>query len=160
MASTELDTRASSTTRRRRTRWAVALIAPLALLSACKPAAVVVGVVEDVGGIFGLGKNEVATPKFEIKNGITVQVVVKALDDQAGLPVTVHVRCSGGTELTQTVVLQKSGDLSLGQTTFTQGWPAGADCVVSQEIVQGVEVAKSTLTWVNGTLLRADFLNN
>jgi len=160
MASTDLAARTTNVARRRRQRLALLLLAPLAVLSACKPAAVVVGVVTDVGGLFGLGKNEVATPQFEIKNGITVQVVVKATDDQAGLPVVVRVRCSGGTELSQTVTLKQSGDLSLGQTTFTQGWPAGADCVVSQEVVQGVEVAKSTLTWVNSTLLRADFTNS
>ncbi|MCU1496467.1 MAG: hypothetical protein JWM47_420 [Acidimicrobiales bacterium] len=138
---------------------ALLLLVPLATLTACKPVAVVVDVVTDVGGIFGLGKNEVATPQFEIRNGITVQVVVKALDDQAGLPVVVRVRCAGGTELTQTVTLAESGDISLGQTTFTQGWPAGADCVVSQEIVKGVEVVSKTLTWLDSTRLRANFTN-
>ncbi len=166
MASTDLDVtidepKARPARRRRlgRGRWAVLLVAPALLLGACKPSTVVTTVIDTVGDVFGLGKNEIATPQFEITNGIKVQVVIKAPEGQAGVPVVVHVRCSGGTHASQTVTLQDSGDLSLGQTTFTQGWPAGADCLVSQEVVKGVEVASATVKWVNGALLQANFLN-
>jgi hypothetical protein len=141
--------------RRMATRVAALAFAPLLLLAACKPS----DIVTEVVGIFGMGKNEVATPQFEIKNGITVQVVVKAPEGEAGIPVTVHVRCSGGTHAAATVLLKDSGSVSLGQTSFQQGWPAGADCLVSQEIVKGVEIASSTIKWLSSTQLRADFLN-
>ena len=49
--------------------------------------------------------------------------------------------------------------ISLGDTTFEQGWPLGADCVVSQETVQNVEIVKATVTWLSDTLVQANFLN-
>ena len=83
----------------------------------------------------------------------------KAPKDQAGVPITVHVRCAGGTTAAATVTLHDSGDISIGDVTFDQGWPVGADCVVSQEIVQGVDIAQKTLTWLSSTNLQANFLN-
>jgi hypothetical protein len=157
--STTTDTATDAIVRRSRrrmaTRAAALAFAPLLLLAACKPS----DIVTEVVGIFGMGKNEVATPQFEIKNGITIQVVVKAPEGESGVPVTVHVRCAGGTHAQATFVLKDSGEVSLGQTSFDQGWPAGADCLVSQEIVQGVEIAQSTVQWVNSNLVRANFLN-
>ena len=138
--------------RRPRARVAVLLVAPIMLLSACN-------ILKPIEDLFGLGKNELATPQFQVGNGVQVQVVVSATQGQGGLPITVHVHCVGGTTASATFVLQSNGSLSLGQTTFNPTWPAGADCVVSQEIVKNVGVATTTLTWVNAHLLRASFLN-
>ena len=86
-------------------------------------------------------------------------MVIKASGGMGGIPIVVHVRCAGGTNASQTINLADSGNISLGQTTFDQGWPLGADCLVSQETVQGVQVASSAITWLNDTLVKADFLN-
>lgn len=136
-------------------RLAAIALVPVLALSACK----ITDVPNAIVGLFGMGKNEVATPQFEVTNGIKVQVVIKAPEGQAGTPVVIHVRCAGGSHASTTVTLKDSGSVSLGQTTFQEGWPAGTDCLVSQEVVQGVEVAKATLTWVSSNLLKADFLN-
>lgn len=149
--------------RRRLARLAVLLVLPAMLATACKPGKVIEDgfndTVDTIADAFGLGENEIATPAFEITNGITIQVVIKATDAQGGLPVVVHVRCAGGTGATQTVVLEDSGSISLGDTTFEQGWQLGADCVVSQETVQNVEIVKATVTWLSDTLVQANFLN-
>lgn len=131
------------------------VVVPLLLLAACKPS----DVISEITGLFGMGKNEVATPQFEITNGIKIQVVIKAPDGKAGIPVVVHVRCAGGTNASATVTLKDGGSVALGETTFDQGWPAGADCLVSQETVNGVSVAQSTIEKISSTLVRANFLN-
>ena len=146
---------ATTPTTRRAARLAAIALVPVLALSACK----ITDVPNAIVGLFGMGKNEVATPQFEVTNGIRVQVVVRAPEGSAGAPVVLHVRCAGGSHASTTVTLQDSGSISLGETTFQEGWPAGSDCLVSQEVVQGVEVAKATLTWVNSSLLKADFLN-
>lgn len=152
---------------KRRRRYAqlllLCLVTPTLLATACKPGRVIQDAVDDVVDevvdIIGLGDNEIATPEFEITNGIKIRVVIKATDAQGGLPVVVHVRCAGGTNASQTLVLEEAGSLSIGETTFNQGWPAGADCVVSQEIVQGVEVVRTGLQWLDSTVLEANFVN-
>ncbi len=139
------------------------LVIPALMATACKPGRVIQDavndVVDEVVDIIGLGENEIATPEFEITNGIKIRVVIKATDAQGGLPVVVHVRCAGGTNASQTLILEEAGSLSIGETTFNQGWPAGADCLVSQEIVQGVEVVRTGLQWLDGNVLEANFLN-
>jgi hypothetical protein len=152
---------------RRGTRAFALLAAPLLLLAtSCKVSdvtdpivEVLEPIVEPLEDLFGLGDGEIATPRFELVNGITIQVVIRLDDLSAGLPITVHLRCAGGTHASGTVVLKESGDISLGQTTFTPGWPAGTDCIVSQEIVQGVEIIDSTVEWLDGNDVRATFEN-
>lgn len=138
-----------------RARLPALLLLPVLLLSACK----ISDVTGTITGLFGMGSNEVATPQFEITNGIKIQVVLHAPEGSAGTPITVHVRCSGGTNASATVVVRDSGDVSIGQTTFNEGWPAGLDCLVSQETVQGVQVANAAIQILSSTLLRADFTN-
>ena len=144
-------------TRRRRTRVAAISIAivPMLLLSACKLS----DVTGAVTGLFGMGKNEVATPQFEITNGITIQVVLHAPEAAAGTPITVHVRCSGGTEVSDTITIKDSGDVSLGTVSFKEGWPVGLDCIVSQETVKGLTVASTAISIISKTLAQADFVN-
>jgi hypothetical protein len=47
----------------------------------------------------------------------------------------------------------------VGETTFKPTWPAGTDCVVSQDIVKGVETVKSAITWLDGNDVQAVFQN-
>jgi len=144
---------------RRPIQLALMLVLPSVLLGACSITDVITKPIEIISDVFGLGSNEVATPEFTVTNGIKVQVVIKAPKDQAGVPITVHVRCAGGTTAAATVTLHDSGDISIGDVTFNQGWPVGADCVVSQEIVQGVDIAQKTLTWLSSNNVQANFLN-
>jgi hypothetical protein len=148
---------------RRRTRRAsvTALLAvPLLLLAtSCKITDVTDPIVKPIEEIFGIDDGEFASPQFEIVNGITVQVVVKFADLSAGLPVTVHLKCAGGTEASTTVTLKDSGSISVGETTFKPTWPAGTDCIVSQEIVQGVETVKAAITWLDSNDVQAVFQN-
>jgi hypothetical protein len=150
----------------RATRAFALLAVPMLLLTSCKVSDVtdpiqdvLDPIVDPIADLFGLGDDEIATPRFELVNGITIQVVVRLDDLSAGLPVTVHLRCAGGTHASGTVVLRESGDISVGQTTFTPGWPAGTDCVVSQEIVRGVEILESTVEWLDGNDIKATFEN-
>jgi len=158
-SSTTTDTKPIRRRGRRPIQLALMLVLPSVLLGACSITDVITKPIEIIGNVFGLGSNEVATPEFTITNGIKVQVVIKAPKDQAGVPITVHVRCAGGTTAAATITLHDSGDISIGDVTFDQGWPVGADCVVSQEIVQGVEIAQQTLTWLNANNVQANFLN-
>jgi hypothetical protein len=109
--------------------------------------------------IFNIDKGEIATPQFEIVNGITIKVVVKFSDLSAGLPITVQVKCAGGTQASATVTLKDSGSISIGETTFKPTWPAGTDCIVSQDIVQGVETVKGVITWLDSNDVQAVFQN-
>ncbi|MFN8019117.1 MAG: hypothetical protein U0P45_13480 [Acidimicrobiales bacterium] len=140
-------------------RIAALVAVPLMLLTSCKLSDVTDPVVKPIEDLFGLGSDEIATPKFEITNGITIQVVVKISDLTKSIPVTVHLRCSGGTELTDTITIRTSGSISVGEATFTPGWPAGTDCLVSQDIVQGVDTVDSALKWLTGNDLQATFQN-
>lgn len=151
---------ASRTPRRapRTGRMLAVVLLPLALLvTSCKLSDITDPVTKTFEDIFGLTKDEIHTPEFEIVNGIKIQVVLRFDDVANGVPITVHVKCSGGTQASATVVLHQSGDISLGQTTFEPSWPAGTDCVVSQEIVQGVEAASGVLTWIDSNDVRATF---
>ncbi|MCB0970922.1 MAG: hypothetical protein KDA97_05310, partial [Acidimicrobiales bacterium] len=57
--------------------------APLLLLAtACKPSDVIDPIVDPIEDLFGLGDDEIATPAFEVWNGITIQVTVR-IDDLA-----------------------------------------------------------------------------
>lgn len=150
--------------RRRATRAAALLAVPfLLLVTSCKITDVTDPIVKPVTKtfeqIFGITKNEVATPEFKIVNGITIKVVIKFSDLSAGLPVTVHVKCAGGTQASATVTLKDSGSVSVGETSFKPTWPAGTDCIVSQEIVQGVETVKSVVTWLDSNDVQAVFQN-
>jgi hypothetical protein len=148
------DITARSRHRRTTARLGVVALALVMVLSACKLS----DITDPVVGLFGLGKNEVATPQFRITDGIKIQVVLHAPEGSSGTPITVHVRCSGGTDLSSTITVKDSGDVSLGQTTFTQGWPAGADCLVSQETVQGIDVASAAIQNI-GNVIQANFIN-
>ena len=37
------------------------------------------------------------------------------------------------------------------------GWPAGTDCIVSQDIVQGVETVERTIEWLQSNEVQAVF---
>src|ERR1700712_3881431 len=130
-------------------RFAAIFAVPVILLTSCKVSDVTDPIVKPIQTILGIGSNEVTTPKFEIVNGITIQVVIKFDDLSAGLPVTVHLHCAGGTEASATVTLHDSGGISVGQTSFKPTWPAGTDCLVSQEIVKGVDTAAGIITWLD-----------
>jgi len=143
----------------RATRLFALLAVPVLLVTSCKVSDVTDPIVKPIEDLFGLGDDEIATPQFEIVNGITIQVVVRIDDLSAGLPITVHVRCAGGTEASGTVTVRDTGDVAVGDLTFRPGWPAGTDCVVSQEIVHGVETVKTVLTWLDSNDLRATFNN-
>ena len=137
-----------------------ALVAvPLLLLTSCKISDVTDPIVKPIEDLFGLDDGEIATPQFEIVNGITIQVVVRFDDLSAGLPVTVHVKCAGGTQASATVTLKDTGSVAIGETSFTPGWPAGTDCVVSQEIVQGVETVKAVVNWLDSNDVQTTFTN-
>lgn len=143
---------------------ALALVPLLVLLTSCKISdvtdpieEVIAPVVDPVKDLFGLEDDEIATPQFELVNGITIQVVIRLDDIKAGIPVTVHLRCAGGTEATQTVTLHDTGSVALGETTFAPGWPAGTDCIVSQDIVQGVETVERTVEWLSSDEVQAVF---
>lgn len=145
-------------------RVAALLAAPLLLLvTSCKITDVTDPIVKPIEKtfeeIFNLDKGEIATPQFEIVNGITIKVVVKFSDLSAGLPVTVQVKCAGGTSASATVTLKDTGSISVGETTFKPTWPAGTDCVVSQDIVKGVEAVKSAVTWLDSNDVQAVFQN-
>lgn len=143
-----------------RVAWLTALlIVPVLLLTSCKVSDVTDPIVKPIEDLFGLSDHEVATPQFEIVNGITIQVVVRFDDLSAGLPVTVHLRCAGGTEASGTVTLRDSGNISVGDLTFQPGWPAGTDCIVSQDIVHGVETVRTAIDWVSGNDVQATFDN-
>jgi len=151
--------------RARSTRLAVLALAPLMLLvTSCKITDVTDPITKPITKtfeeIFGISKGEIATPQFEIVNGITIKVVVKFSDLSAGLPVTVHVKCAGGTQASATVTVKDTGSISVGETTFKPTWPAGTDCVVSQEIVKGVETVKSVVTWLDSNDVQAVFQNS
>lgn len=142
-------------------RLAALVAVPILLFTtSCKVSDVTDPIVKPIEDLFGLDDGEIATPQFEITNGIKIQVVIR-LDSlaQGTLPVTVHVRCAGGTHASATVTVANNGNVGIGQTTFAPGWPAGTDCLVSQEIVQGVETVDSTLEWLTGKDLRATFEN-
>ncbi|MEZ5205074.1 MAG: hypothetical protein R2701_12045 [Acidimicrobiales bacterium] len=147
-----------------RPAMSLAIVPMLLLLSSCKISdvtdpiiKVVDPIVTPIEELFGLDDGEVATPQFELVNGITIQVVLRFDDVKAGIPVTVNLRCAGGTSLSQTVILEDSGSVALGATTFTPGWPAGTDCVVGQEIVKGVEAVKTTIEWLDSNDVQATF---
>ena len=74
-----------------------------------------------------------------------------------GVPITVNVKCAGGTHASATVTLTKTGSVSVGQTTFEPGWPAGTDCVVSHELVTGIEAVEGIITWVDSNDVQATF---
>ncbi len=158
-----------TTTRRPRRRIGAARVAallavPLLLLvTSCKITDVTDPIVKPIEKtfeqIFNLDNGEISTPQFEIVNGITIKVVVKFSDLSAGLPVTVQVKCAGGTQASATVILKDTGSISVGETTFQPTWPAGTDCVVSQDIVKGVETVKSVVTWLDGNDVQAVFQN-
>jgi hypothetical protein len=158
----------TETTTRRRTRAArvaALLAAPLLLLAtSCKITDVTDPITKPIEKtfeeIFGIDKGEVATPQFEIVNGITIKVVLKFDDLKNGLPVTVQVKCAGGTQASATVTLKQSGSISVGETTFKPTWPAGTDCVVSQDIVKGFETVKGVITWLDGNDVQAVFQNS
>ncbi|MCU1370269.1 MAG: hypothetical protein JWO77_1463 [Ilumatobacteraceae bacterium] len=160
----------ATTTRRprrraRTTRLAALALAPfLLLVTSCKITDVTDPIVKPIEKtfeeIFNIDKGEIATPQFEIVNGITIKVVVKFSDLSAGLPVTVQVKCAGGTSASATVTLKDSGSISIGETTFKPTWPAGTDCIVSQDIVKGVETVKSVITWLDSDDVQAVFQNS
>ena len=139
--------------------FAVAAAPLLLLATACKPSDVIDPIVDPIEDLFGLNDGEVATPQFEVWNGITIQVVVRIDDLANGVPVTVHVRCEGGTHLSQTVEVEPTGSIGIGETTFTEGWPAGVDCIVSQDIVQGVETVRGIVEAVSSDEVQAVFDN-
>lgn len=147
--------------RRARTARLTALLAvPLLLLvTSCKVTDITKPITKPFEELFGIDKGEVASPQFEIVNGITIKVVVKFSDLSAGLPVTVQVKCAGGTQASATVTLKDSGSISVGETTFKPTWPAGTDCVVSQDTVKGVETVKSVITWLDSNDVQAVFQN-
>jgi hypothetical protein len=157
----------TETTTRRRTRTArvTALLAVpfLLLATSCKITDVTDPITKPIEKtfeeIFNIDKGEIATPEFEIVNGITIKVVVKFSDLSAGLPVTVQVKCAGGTQASATVTLKDSGSISVGETTFKPTWPAGTDCIVSQDIVKGVETVKGVITWLDSNDVQAVFQN-
>ncbi|WP_421120783.1 hypothetical protein ACE2AJ_05635 [Aquihabitans daechungensis] len=152
---------------RRRTRAAritALLAAPLLLLvTSCKITDITDPIVKPIEKtfeeIFNLDSGEISTPQFEIVNGITIKVTIKFSDLSAGLPVTVQVKCAGGTQASATVVLKDTGSISVGETTFQPTWPAGTDCVVSQDIVKGVETVKGIVTWIDSNDVQAVFQN-
>ena len=147
-------------TRTRRTARAFALVAvPLLLLTSCKLSDVTDPVVKPIEDILGLNDGEIATPRFELVNGITIQVVIRIDDLGSSLPITVNLRCAGGTEASATVTVKPSGDVGIGQTSFKPTWPAGTDCLVSQEIVQGVETVGAVLTWLDSNDVKTTFTN-
>ena len=158
-----------TTTRRprrriRSARVAALLAAPLLLLvTSCKVTDITDPVVKPIEKtfvhIFNLDSAEISTPQFEIVNGITIKVVVKFSDLSAGLPVTVQVKCAGGTQASATVTLKDTGSISVGEATFKPTWPAGTDCVVSQDIVKGVETVKGVITWLDSNDVQAVFQN-
>ena len=158
-----------TTTRRSRrrirsARVAALLAAPLLLLvTSCKVTDITDPVVKPIEKtfeqIFNLDSGEISTPQFEIVNGITIKVVVKFSDLSAGLPVTVQVKCAGGTQASATVTLKDTGSISVGEATFKPTWPAGTDCVVSQDIVKGVETVKGVITWLDSNDVQAVFQN-
>jgi hypothetical protein len=158
-----------TTTRRprrriRSARVAALLAAPLLLLvTSCKVTDITDPVVKPIEKtfeqIFNLDSGEISTPQFEIVNGITIKVVVKFSDLSAGLPVTVQVKCAGGTQASATVTLKDTGSISVGEATFKPTWPAGTDCVVSQDIVKGVETVKGVITWLDSNDVQAVFQN-
>lgn len=146
--------------RGRSARATALLVAPLLILvTSCKITDITEPIVKPIEQIFGLDDGEIASPQFEIVNGITIKVVVKFSDLSAGLPVTVHVKCAGGTQASATVTLKDTGSISVGETSFKPTWPAGTDCLVSQEIVQGVETVKSVVTWLDSNDVQAVFSN-
>jgi hypothetical protein len=149
--------------RTRATRVAALLAVPfLLLITSCKITDVTDPIVKPVTKtfeeIFGLTKNEISTPEFKIVNGITIKVVIK-FDDLSNVPVTVHVKCAGGTQASATVTVKDTGSVNLGETTFKPTWPAGTDCIVSQEIVKGVETVKGVITWLDSNDVQAVFQN-
>jgi hypothetical protein len=148
----------------RSARVAALLAAPLLLLvTSCKVTDITDPVVKPIEKtfeqIFNLNSGEISTPQFEIVNGITIKVVVKFSDLSAGLPVTVQVKCAGGTQASATVTLKDTGSISVGEATFKPTWPAGTDCVVSQDIVKGVETVKGVITWLDSNDVQAVFQN-
>ena len=84
---------------------------------------------------------------------------MKFSDLSAGLPIAVHVKCACGTEASATVTLKDTGSISVGEATFKPTWPAGTDCLVSQEIVKGVETVKAVVTWLDSNDVQAVFQN-
>lgn len=150
--------------RQARTTRVLALLAVpfLLLVTSCKITDITDPIVKPVTKtfeeIFGITKNEISTPQFEIVNGITIKVVVR-FDDLTNVPVTVHVKCAGGTSASATVNVKDTGSVSLGETTFKPTWPAGTDCIVSQEIVKGVETVKGVITWIDSNDVQAVFQN-
>jgi hypothetical protein len=151
--------------RRIRARATALVVAPLLLLvTSCKITditdPVVKPVTETFEQIFGIDKGEFASPQFEIVNGITIKVVVKFSDLSAGLPVVVSVKCAGGTQASTTVTLKDSGSISIGEATFKPTWPAGTDCIVSQDIVKGVETVKAVINWIDSNDVQATFQNS
>jgi hypothetical protein len=153
-----------TTTRRPRrirvARVSALLLAPLMLfVTSCKITDVTDPIVKPIEKVFGLDDGEFASPEFEIVNGITIKVIVKFSDLSAGLPVTVQVKCAGGTQASATVTLKDTGDISVGEATFQPTWPAGTDCLVSQDIVKGVETVKAVVTWLDSNDVQAVFQN-
>lgn len=143
---------------------ALAVVPLLLFVTSCKVSDVtdpivdiIEPIVDPIEEIFGLDDGEIATPQFELVNGITIQVVLRFDDIKAGIPVTVHLRCAGGTHASQTVTLRDTGSIALGETTFEPGWPAGTDCLVSQDIVQGVETVERTIEWLGSDEVQAVF---
>ena len=139
--------------------FAIAAVPVLLAATACKPSDVIDPIVDPIEDLFGLGDDEISTPAFEVWNGITIQVTVRIDDLANGVPVTVHVRCEGGTHLSQTVDVEPTGSIGIGETTFTEGWPAGVDCIVSQDIVQGVETVRGVVEAVSSDEVQAVFDN-
>lgn len=165
MTETETTQHAPAAPRRRAGRMArifALAVVPVLLVTGCKVSDVtdpIVKPIEDTfEDLFGLGDDEIATPQFEIVNGIKIQVVIRISDiAQGSLPVTVHVRCAGGTHASATVTVRDTGSVGVGETTFNPGWPAGTDCIVSQEIVQGVETVRTVVEWVDSNDVKATF---
>ena len=85
---------------------------------------------------------------------------ISAPDGFDGATITVRLRCAGGSTLTETITLHDTGQFATGETTFTdEGW-SGIDCVISQEIVQGVESVRSVIQQLGGgDILKGQFFN-
>lgn len=136
-----------STGRRRRGHLPAMVALAIAVLlcsAACSP----LTDLPFLGGGGGSSPTTVSTPAFHLAGSAEITVSVSAPPSEAGVPITVMLSCAGGTTASQTVVLSLQGGVALGQTTFHQGWPAGADCFVSQQIVQGIDAIPGALQYI------------
>jgi len=138
----------------RRASVLMGTVALVVILAACNP-------LTTVGGWLGLNAGEVATPEFVIQNGIRIMAQVQAPSGLDGATVTVHLKCQGGSTLTQTVTLHTSGQFATGTTDFAQtGWE-GIDCVLTQEQFGGVTIVQAILGMPAGVdgILSGSFFN-